>query len=103
MISTQVMDDADRAFIDNTDETEENKAILAEYAKEKQNFAGDRPGAGDDFEADEKKKPSRADDENNPMKPTLDRMKRKKRKELGADDKDKSCNRSCSAGRRRMG
>ena len=28
-----VMDDADRAFIDNTDETEENKAILAEYAK----------------------------------------------------------------------
>ena len=83
-----VMDDADRAFIDNTDETDENKAILAEYAKEKQNFAGDRPGAQDDFEADEKK-PSRADDENNPMKPTLDRMKRKKRKELGADDKDK--------------
>ena len=72
-----------------TDETDENKAILAEYAKEKQNFAGDRPGAQDDFEADEKKKPSRADDENNPMKPTLDRMKRKKRKELGADDKDK--------------
>ena len=65
-----VMDDADRAFIDNTDETDENKAILAEYAKEKQNFAGDRPGAQDDFEADEKKKPSRADDENNPMKPT---------------------------------
>ena len=32
-----VMDDADRAFIDNTDETDENKAILAEYAKEKQN------------------------------------------------------------------
>ena len=30
-----VMDDADRAFIDNTDETDENKAILAEYAKEK--------------------------------------------------------------------
>jgi hypothetical protein len=89
LISTQVMDDADRAFIDNTDETEENKAILAEYAKEKQNFAGDRPGAADDFEQDEKKKPSRADDENNPMKPTLDRMKRKKRKELGADDKDK--------------
>ena len=61
LISTQVMDDADRAFIDNTDETEENKAILAEYAKEKQNFAGDRPGAADDFEQDEKKKPSRAD------------------------------------------
>ena len=66
---------------DNTDETEENKAILAEYAKEKQNFAGDRPGGADDFEADEKAE--RADDENNPMKPTLDRMKRKKRKELG--------------------
>ena len=55
-----VMEDADRAFIDNTDETEENKEILAEYAKEKQNFAGDRPGAADDFEQDEKK-PSRAD------------------------------------------
>ena len=55
LISTQVMDDADRAFIDNTDETDENKAILAEYAKEKQNFAGDRPGGADDFEADEKR------------------------------------------------
>ena len=39
----------------------------------------------------------RADDENNPMKPTLDRMKRKKRKELGADDKDKIVQSSCSA------
>ena len=50
-------------LIDNTDETEEIKAILAEYAKEKQNFAGDRPGGADDFEADEKKKPKWADDE----------------------------------------
>ena len=37
------MDDADRAFIDNTDETDENKAILAEYAKEKQNLLGIGP------------------------------------------------------------
>ena len=52
------MDDADRAFIDNTDETEENKAILAEYAKEKQNFAGDRPGASRRLRGRRKKKPS---------------------------------------------
>jgi len=81
-----VIEDADRAFIDADDD---NKELLADYAEQKQNFKGDHPGT-DDFESSEKKpSSSKADDENNPMKPTLDRMKRKKRKELDAGDKDK--------------
>jgi len=79
-------DDADRAFIDAEGDDQE---LLAEYANEKQDFREDRPG-GDDFEADERAKPAgRGRDDDNPMAPTLNRMKRKRTKEMATDEKDK--------------
>mmetsp|Transcript_9647 Transcript_9647/g.28855 ORF Transcript_9647/g.28855 Transcript_9647/m.28855 type:complete len:380 (+) Transcript_9647:191-1330(+) len=79
--------DADRAFIDADGD---DKELLAEYAAAKQDFRGDRPAADaeDGFEARDKPKP-KARDADNPMAPTLERMKRKRRKELQTDEKDK--------------
>lgn len=82
-------EDADRAFIDTEGDDAE---LLAEYANEKQDFRGDRGGGGeDDFEAAEPAPGSKATkaDDNNPMAPTLNRMKRKRAKEMGTDEKDK--------------
>ena len=79
--------DADRAFIDTEGDDAE---LLAEYAKEGQHFGDERP-EHDDFEADERaeRPAARGRDDDNPMAPTLNKMKRKRTKEMGTDDKDK--------------
>lgn len=79
-----VADDEDKNFIDNDDDDQD---LLAEYAGE-QKF-DDRPTDGfDDFEDNEPVR-KKDDDENNPMAPTLNAMKRKRAKEMETGDKDK--------------
>lgn len=72
--------EADKAFIDTDGDDQE---LLAEYAKESQNFSEDVPAT--DFE---QQGPS-LDRPTNPMDEALQKLRKKKTKEMTTDQKDK--------------
>lgn len=73
----------DTAFIDTDGDDHE---LLAEYARETQQFT-DEPGGEDDFE--QRDAETQQDKVKNPMDEALQRMRKKKTKEMSTDEKDK--------------